>query len=180
MARIARLVVGVPRYGLSALAAALAALTLSVASLNPSLVGFALTGSGLAPADRLVLLVELYPFVGTAFGPVQGALLAVVAGLVGVDVAMLAYHLGEHGVSIRAGGSGAAGLVLGALGAGCAACGTALLAGVLSLAGVGLSLSVLPLDGLEFALLAVLALLLSIHWVAVGMRGGEVAGCPIE
>lgn len=178
MARTARLVVTVPRYGLVALGAALAGLTLAVASLNPALVEFALTGDGLALVDRVVLVLALYPFVGSAFAPLQGLLLLVVAALLGVDAAMVAYHLREHGVSLRGGGSGVAGLLLGALGAGCAACGTALLAGVLSLAGVAASLA-LPLDGLEFALLAVATLLLSIYWVADGMRGGEVRGCPV-
>jgi hypothetical protein len=46
--------------------------------------------------------------------------------------------------------------------------------------GVGSSLLFLPLDGLEFALAALVVLTLSIHWLADGMRGGEVAGCPVE
>jgi hypothetical protein len=90
------------------------------------------------------------------------------------------YHLREHGLSLSGGGGSAVGAVLGALGAGCAACGSALLVGILSLFGVSTSVLFLPLDGLEFALLALVALLLSIHWVADGMRGGQVAGCPVD
>lgn len=180
MVRTARLVLTIPRYAALGVAAAAAGLTISVWSLNPSLVSYAMTGGGLAAIDRVVILLELYPFLGTAFGPVQGAVLLVVAILVGVDVALVAYHVGEAGLSGRAGGSGAAGVVLGALGAGCAACGTALLAGLLSLLGVTVSVTVLPLDGLEFALLAVVALLVSIHWVTQGMRGGMINGCPVD
>lgn len=180
MARTARLVLTLPRYAALGVAAAAAGLTISVWSLNPSLVSYAITGGGLAAVDRVVILLELYPFLGTAFGPVQGAVLMVVAILVGIDVALVAYHVGEAGLSGRAGGSGAAGVVLGALGAGCAACGTALLAGLLSLLGVTVSVTVLPLDGLEFALLAVVALLVSIHWVTQGMRGGMINGCPVD
>jgi len=77
-------------------------------------------------------------------------------------------------------GNAAAGLLLGTLGAGCAACGTAVLAGLLSLVGASGALLLLPLEGLEFALLALVALLFSIHWLADGMRGGEVAGCPVD
>lgn len=63
--------------------------------------------------------------------------------------------------------------------AGCAACGSAVLAGLLSLFGVAGAGTLLPLDGLEFSLLALVALVLSIYWVAEGMRGGEIRGCPV-
>jgi len=52
------------------------------------------------------------------------------------------------------------------------------LAGVFALFGLG-TLTVLPLDGLKFALLGLVAVLLSIHWLADGMRGGEIRGCPV-
>ena len=41
------------------------------------------------------------------------------------------------------------------------------------------SLTFLPLEGLEFALVAFVALLLSIFGLARGMRGGETDGCPV-
>jgi len=178
--RTARLVLLAPRYTLLAGLAAVAALTLFVASLNPTLVGDLVIGGPLAPADRLRILVELYPFVGTSFGPIQGTLLYVVAAITGVNVAMAVYHLREHGVSLRTGGASAAGVVLGTLGAGCAACGSAILLGLLSLFGVSTSLFFLPLDGLEFALLALVVLTLSMYWLADGMRGGEINGCPVD
>lgn len=179
MGRTARLVLSVPVYAVVAAVAAAASLTLFVVSLNVPLVSNVVVGGGLPLVNRLRVLAELYPFVGTSFGPLQGVLLIVVAGLSGVDVAMATYHLREHGVSLET-GSGLAGVVLGTLGAGCAACGSAVLLGLLSLFGVGSSLLFLPLDGLEFALAALVVLTLSIHWLADGMRGGEVAGCPVD
>ena len=179
MSRTARLVLSVPAYAAVAVLAAAVGLSLFVFSLNLPLVELAVTGT-LPTGARLTILAKLYPFVGTGFGPVQGALLVAVAVLFGVDVAMVTYHLREHGVSLSGGGGSVVGAVLGALGAGCAACGSALLVGVLSLFGVSTTLLFLPLDGLEFALLALVALLLSIHWVADGMRGGRVAGCPVD
>jgi hypothetical protein len=176
MARTARLVLGGPGYAALALVASVAALSLFVLSLNLPLVEFALV-SDLALGSRLTILVGLYPFLGPGFGVVQGVLLLAVAALTGVDVAMAVYHVREHDLS-AATGSGLVGVVLGTLGAGCAACGSAVLAGVLALFGVG-TLTVLPLDGLEFALLGLVAVLLSIHWLADGMRGGEIRGCPV-
>ena len=177
--RTARLVLSVPTYAVVALLAAGVGLSLFVFSLNLPLVELALTGT-LPTSARVTILANLYPFVGSAFDPIQGGLLVAVAVLFGVDVAMVTYHLREHGVSLSGGSGSALGAVLGALGAGCAACGSALLVGVLSLLGVSASLLFLPLDGLEFALLALFALLLSMFWVADGMRGGRVAGCPVD
>lgn len=186
MGRTARLVLGVPRYAVVAVVAAVVALTGFVLSTN-----LALAGDALAGRIPFTVLPELYPFVGTSYGPVTGTVVVLVAALVGVDVALMAYHLREHRVltgdagddDARASGGaegGAVGVVLGVLGAGCAACGSAVLAGLLSLVGAAGLLTLLPLEGLEFALLALVAPVLSIHWLADGMRGGEVRGCPVD
>jgi hypothetical protein len=178
MARTTRLVVTIPAYATLGAVAAVAGLTLFVLSQNLPLVEFLLTGS-LSLGDRLTILAQQYPFVGTNYGPLQGALLLVTALLVGVNVAMVVYHLREHALSAAEGSTSVAGLVLGTLGAGCAACGSAVLAGLFSLFGATASLTFLPLEGLEFALLALVALVLSIYWLARGMRGGEINGCPV-
>ncbi|WP_254545340.1 hypothetical protein [Halomarina pelagica] len=178
-ARTVRLVLTVPVYALLALVVAALGLTLFVLSLSPGLFGF-VAGGALPLGDRLAILLSLYPFVGTEFGPLAGTLLVAVALLFGANVATLVYHLREHDLSAREGGASAVGLVLGTLGAGCAACGTAILAGVLSLFGLPAALTFLPLEGLEFALLALVALALSTYWLADGMRGGEVNGCPVD
>jgi hypothetical protein len=179
MGRTARLVLGGPGYAVLAVVAALAGLSLFVLSLNVSLAGFALAGD-LALGARLRILVGLYPFVGSAYGPLQGALLVFVSLLLGVDVAMATYHFREHRVTVEASGASAVGVLLATLGAGCAACGVPILLGVLSLLGIPSAALLLPFDGLEFAVLAVVVLTLSIHWLADGMRGGEIRGCPVD
>jgi hypothetical protein len=180
MARTARLVLSVPAYAVLAVVAGVVALTLFVVSLNVPLVADLVVGGSLPLRSRLVVLTELYPFVGTSFDAASGLLLLAVAALTGVDVAMAVYHFREHGVGLREGGSSALGVVLGTLGAGCAACGSAVLLGLLSLLGVSASLLFLPLDGLEFALLALGVITLSIYWLADGMRGGVIGGCPVD
>ncbi|MFB6157250.1 MAG: hypothetical protein ABEJ34_05350 [Haloferacaceae archaeon] len=180
MARTARLVLALPPYAAVGALAAAVALTGFVVSQNLALVSDVVVGGSLPVADRLAVLLGFYPLLGPTFGPLQSAVLLLVAGLTGVDVALVAYHLREHRVSLREGGGSAVGVLLGTLGAGCAACGSAVLAGLLSLVGATGLLTLLPLDGLEFALLAVVALLLSVHWLADGMRGGEIDGCPVD
>ncbi|MEF8868612.1 MAG: hypothetical protein V5A85_08845 [Haloarculaceae archaeon] len=179
MGRTVRLVLGGPGYALLALLVGLAGLSLFVLSLNTALAGFALAGD-LAPGARLRVLLGLYPFVGSAYGPIQGGLLVLVSVLLGVDVAMATYHFRVHRVTVEAGGASAAGVLLGTLGAGCAACGVPILLGVLSLLGLPSAALLLPFDGLEFAALAAVVLVLSVHWLADGMRGGEIRGCPVD
>ena len=178
MARTVRLVVTIPLYTILALVASLVGLTLFVLSQNLPLAGFLLSGA-LPLGSRLVILVEQYPFVGTNYGTLQGVLLVVTALLIGINAAMVVYHFREHALSAAQGTTSAAGVLLGTIGAGCAACGSAVLAGVLSLFGVTASLTILPFEGLEFAALALVALVLSVFWLARGMRGGEINGCPV-
>jgi len=180
MSRTARLVLTLPTYALIAVIAGVISLTAFVVSLNVPVFMDLVVGGTLPLSSRLAIVGELYPFVGTNFTVVQGLLLVVVALLTGTDIAMATYHFREHGFDIQQGGAGAAGMVLGTLGAGCAACGSAVMVGLLSLVGVSASVLFLPLDGLEFALGAVVVLTLSIYWLADGMRGGEINGCPVD
>lgn len=178
MGRTVRLVVTIPAYGLLAVAAAAVGLTLFVLSLSPDLFAYLVVGD-LPAAARAKILVNLYPFLGTEYGPLDGGVLVAVAALFGANVTLLIYHLREHDLSGRQGSGSVLGLVFGVLGAGCAACGTVVLAGVLSLFGAT-TLAFLPLEGLEFTLLALVALVASTYWLADGMRGGRINGCPID
>lgn len=179
LGRTVRLVVTIPRYGLLALVSAWASLSVFAFSQNVPLVKLALTGS-LPLENRLTILWTLYPFAGSVFSAEVGGLLVAISLLAGADIALVAYHLLRFGLDARTSGGGAVGVVLGVLGAGCAACGTVILAGLLSLFGVAGALTLLPFEGLEFTILAAVALLLSLYWLADGMRGNEINGCPVD
>jgi len=180
MGRTARLVLTIPTYAVVGLTGAFAGLTLFVATQNLRPVLDLVLGGPLPLADRVTVLLGLYPFLGSIYGAVTGTLLFVLAALIGVDVAMVVYHLREHGLSAREGSTSAVGLVLGTLGAGCAACGTAILAGLLSLFGATGLVTLLPLEGGELSVVAIVVVVLSIYWLADGMRGGDINGCPID
>lgn len=180
MGRTVRLVLGDPSYALLAVLVAVGSLSAFVISRNlPLFVDVVVFGEGPLPS-RLVVLIELYPSIGPAYTVPASVLLIATAGLVGVDVALIAYHLRSRGLAVREGSGGVAGVVLGTLGAGCATCGTAVLAGLASLVGAGSMLTLLPLEGLEFTVAALVALVLSIHWLAEGFRGGTIRGCPVD
>ena len=177
--RTLRLVLSIPAYAVFALFAAWLSLTLFALSQNIALTADLIVGGSLPLADRLILVGEQYPFVGTTYGVVDGIALLVVVTLVGSNLALVAYHVREHDLSAAGSGGSVVGVLLGILGAGCAACGSAILLGVLSLFGASGLVLLLPLGGLELSLLAVVALLVSTYWLADGMRGGEIRGCPV-
>ena len=178
--RTVRLVVAIPAYAVLTVLASVVGLSLFVLSQNVNLVRNVVLNGALPLDARLTVLVNLYPFVGTAFRPLVGVLLVVAGALTGVNFAMLTYHLKRERVSLKSGSGSVFGMVLGTLGAGCAACGSALIAGVFSLFGATGALTLLPLEGAEFTLLALVLLVFSIYWLADGMRGGEIAGCPVD
>lgn len=180
MGRSVRLVLSMPVYAALTAVYAVLGLTLFVFSRNVGVLRDLILFGEFPLGNRVEVLVAMYPGLGAAYTPGQAVALLVTALLVGVDLALVTYHFREHGVSVREGSGGVGGVLLGTLGGGCAACGSALLAGLLSLFGAGGALTLLPLDGLEFALVAIVALLLSIYWLAEGMRGAEVAGCPVD
>lgn len=178
--RTVRLVNTSPGYAVLSLVAGVVGLNLFVVSQNIDLFLNVVVSGNLPLNARLSVLVGLYPIIGTAFTLTESVVLLAVAVLFGVNLSMLTYQLRENRVSVRDGSGSVAGMILGVLGAGCAACGTAVLAGVLSLVGAAGVTTLLPLEGMEFSLLALVLLVLSVYWLADGMRGGEVRGCPID
>jgi hypothetical protein len=180
MGRTARLVLSIPLYAAVAVLAGLVGLTTFVVTQNVTLVRDLVVFGPLPLGDRLTILLNLFPFVGSGFDVPTSLLLVAIGALVGVNVAMLVYHLREHRVSLGGGSGSVGGVIFGTLGAGCAACGSAVVAGVLGLFGAGWIVALLPLEGLEFALVGLVVLLLSTFWLAEGMRGGRIAGCPVD
>lgn len=180
MGRTVRLVLSVPRYAVLAAVFGLLGLSVFVFARNLSVLREVILFSTLPVGNRLRVLVGMYPGLGSAYTLEQTVVLLTTGALVGVDLALLTYHVLEHRVSLRGGSGGLTGVLLGTLGGGCAACGSAVFVGILSLFGASGLLAALPLDGLEFALLAIAMLVVSIYWMADGMRGGEIAGCPVD
>lgn len=180
MARVVRLVLSTPWYAVLAVLYGVVALSVFVFARNLGILQRVILFGTVSIRARVRILLEMYPGVGPAYTANQTLLLITTAILIGVNLALVTYHLREHRISLRSGSGGVGGVVLGTLGAGCASCGSALLAGVLSLFGASGMLAVLPLDGLEFALFSVALLVLSIYWIADGLRGGMIRGCPVE
>lgn len=180
LGRTVRLVIGHPSYAaIGLLVGALAAILMSV-SQNLRFVLRVLLSDSVSLQLKYEFLTAMLPFLGPQYDATHGVLIYAIAALTGANVALLAYHLIEHDLSVEGGSGSAAGVVLGTLGAGCAACGPGILAGIVGIVGGAGLLATLPYEGLEFSMLAVVVLVLSMFWLADGMRGGEIRGCPVE
>ena len=164
-------VLSVPRYAMLAVAVALGALTSFTVSLNPIVVHLALMGT-LPASVRLEVLSRLYPFVGTGVETSVGVLLVVTAALFGIDVALMTSHIRGRGGSASAGGGGSIHAALGAFGAAAASCAAAMRSGATLLYGDPTVIVLLPFAGLEFTLLALVALLVSIHRATEAIGAG--------
>lgn len=178
--RAVRLVLSIPSYALCFVISAFLGLSLFVLSQNVELVRTVLFGDYLTFEQRITVFAQLYPVVGSAFSPVKEVFLLIGAGLFGIDLSMVVYHFREHRVDIQSGTGGAVGVLFGTLGAGCAACGSVVLTGLLSFIGATSLLSLLPFDGLSFSGLALVVFVLSIYWIAAGMRSSTINGCPVD
>lgn len=164
-----------PRYVVVGLAGAWVALTAISVSRNVELFVRVVLGGSLPVENRAAVLAGMYPFGSPDFVGVAAAAVVGLALLLGLDVAMIAYHVGEHGASLAMGAGGSAGTtgaVLAGLGAGCVVCGVSALAGVLSFLGVAGGAVVLPFEGVAFSLVAAGLVLVSVFWTAEGMHGG--------
>lgn len=178
--RTIRLVVRQPLYASLVVVGSIIGLSVFVLPQNVSLVQMIVFTDALPLENRLQILVNLYPYVGSAFSPLNEALLVVSGVLFGINTSLLVYHLRQERVTVKTGGGSVVGVVLGTMGAGCAACGAAVVTAVFSLFGATGLLAMLPLEGNEFTVLSLLALVLSIYWLADGMRGNDIDGCPVD
>lgn len=168
-----------PRYALLGVLSSVVVLTVFVVSQNQQVVlDIVVFGSGIPLAERVRFTSDLYPFLGPAYGAAHGGLLVAVAALLGVNVALVGYHVAELGLIAREGVAGGVAFLFGTVGAGCATCGSAVLVGVLSLFGVTGALTILPFEGMEFLGLALVAIVLSIFKLATGIASDDA--CPVD
>lgn len=83
--------------------------------------------------------------------------------LSGIVIALGVYALRKRAENVNAMGVSGLGMVSAFIGSGCASCGSLLLAALIPILGAGALASILPLGGLEFSILGVVLLLVSIY-----------------
>lgn len=96
--------------------------------------------------------------------------LLTIAALSALNFTMLTYYLRRRLSMQKSLGTGFLGMLAGLIGIGCASCGSIILSSVLGLGIAANFLRALPLNGLEFGLLGVFLLILSIYLVAIKIQ----------
>jgi hypothetical protein len=104
-------------------------------------------------------------------------LIIITAVLVGINVALLAYLIRERVSSYKHSGLTMLGMVSAVIGIGCSACGSVVLTTLFSLSATSAIIGFLPLHGLEFSLVSVGLLILSL-WLEVRKIGVKV--CEVK
>ena len=86
--------------------------------------------------------------------------------MVGINITLLVYYMKRTFALQKEIGTSALGMVAGFLGVGCASCGSALLSSFIGLSAATGFIGILPLKGLEFSLLSIVIISISIYVVA--------------
>lgn len=180
MGRTTTFVLGRPRWLVFGAFVSILALTLFVAIERVVYVQTVILGGSFTLSERVRVLAQFYPLVGSSADPIRGVLLYVIAGVVGVTFSMFGYHLTNGGLDLSEGSGGVAGIVFATLGVGCPSCGVAVAASVASASSVATGLTVLPLNGVEFLLASLAVTVVSLHWLVEGMQSSDVEGCPVD
>lgn len=97
--------------------------------------------------------------------------------LTGINISFLVYYFKNRFQQQKTAGIGILGMVSGVLGVGCSSCGSVILSSVIGLSGAVTVSNVLPLHGLEFSLLSILLLMISI--LILGDKISSPSTCAI-
>lgn len=122
----------------------------------------------------------VYPFKALPLNFTGSAIVttATIALLFGISTGLLVYYFRSRAALYRGTGVSMVGMMSGLLGIGCTACGSVLLSSFLGFSATTAFLGWLPLRGLEFSLLAIFMLLLSIYLVS--KKIANPANCKIK
>lgn len=173
-------VFGKPFYALLASMVFVVALAFALWLPNLALITSVVAAPNLTLADKVSVPLGLLGSLATNFTFVSATYTVLIALLFGINVALLAYLWNRRVGEVKSQGvtSGVLGLVSGVLGIGCAACGSFLLASFLAFFGASGAVALLPLHGVEFGIIGVLLLLLSVSVVLKQI--GNPAVCRIS
>ena len=86
--------------------------------------------------------------------------------LSGVNLSMLVYHFRSNFLLQKNSGMGMIGVAIGTFGVGCSACGSVILSSLFGVGTATLFVSWLPLQGLEFSIIGIFLILISIYLLA--------------
>lgn len=112
-----------------------------------------------------ILLTSLAGF-QTNFSLESKVATLVISAMVGINITLLVYYMKRTFILQKEMGTSALGMAAGFLGVGCASCGSVLLSSFFGLSAATGFIGILPFKGLEFSLLSIVIISISIYVVA--------------
>ncbi len=179
--RVLKLVFRNGRYVLGALGVIVGTLTTVLLLPNYAVITQVFSAEMVGFFTKVSFLFSLYGTLFSNYAPLTAVLLLITMILYGMQVGLLVYYIRRRRTgSVRQAISwtGIGGFVSVFLGLGCAACGTAVLTALLGLSAAGGLLVLLPLGGVEFVILGMLLLAISIVYLAKKIN--DPLTCAIE
>ncbi len=154
------------RYALLALIVAAGLLLVTIWLPNLSFMWYLFTDSSFSWATRFGILGGSLTTLKLNSTPLSRTILFTLVVLAGMNVSMLAYYLKRRITMGRELGMSLFGTILGLIGVGCASCGSVVLSSIFGLSATAGFLTLLPLRGLEFGLISIMLLAISIALVS--------------
>jgi len=157
------------KYFLVALAIAFTLLSVVLLLPNLTFIKQVVSSDHVSLIQKITSVLPIYGSIFTNYSWFSGLYLVVVSTLFGVNIALLTFYIRRRKSSTRQTKihlSSAGGTIAAVLGIGCAACGSVVLTAVVGLAVSGWILSILPLRGLEFGLVGMTLLGLSVYYLS--------------
>jgi hypothetical protein len=120
------------------------------------------------------LIINLH----TTFTSSSIFLLISLAVLSAINISMMVFYMRRRIILQKRAGVGLVGIIIGFLGVGCASCGSLILSSIFGLSVTASFIGILPFKGLEFGILGIFFLLLSIY--LVGKKIQDPLFCKIS
>jgi len=116
---------------------------------------------------RVKLIFSTLFSIQTNFSSLKSFILLIILAIIsGINFTMLVYLLRRQAKATKEAGASFFGIIAGMFGIGCDACGSVVLTSIFGLAFTGSIISFLPLGGLEFMIIAIIIMVISIYYIS--------------
>lgn len=157
-----------PRYVVGAVVVALSALSAALLLPNTQILLQVIRSGAVGWGDKVHFVLSMYGTLGSNFTLFSATLLIITVVLFGINIALLTFYIRRRQEASRgtvAHMASIGGVVSAVLGIGCAACGSVVLTSLLGLFGASGLLLLLPLHGVEFGIVGLVLLVVSIRYL---------------
>jgi hypothetical protein len=164
--RSLRVVFSRPAYIILAIIIALIFFSASILVPKYELLVYIFTSGLFDAGAKFQIFWSLLTSLKTNFTLISIIFIIILSILFGINITTLIFYFKKRIASYNAAGSSILGMISGFLGIGCVSCGSVVLSAIFGFSATVTFLSFLPFGGLEFGVLGVFALFLSIYLIA--------------